>query len=220
MRFSAFTDSGRDRTLVQALDGNEWLISLANGGQCGFTTGDQEVIDVVKQAVGDTLQRQRGSPSDRLHSLFGAILEGLVANFPFDKEDDPFWCAYATFGAVIVNDRRLFGVNVGPEQFKIFRHGKPIHEMTAHVVDLPTSTPVVGNSCVISQDIEADHSVIQVVGPWVLESGDTLIAADYRLFAQGSDAEVLEAATSARPLVEWAQERTDGFGQAAIVAHL
>lgn len=224
-----FTDCERairNRTLLARLPGGEALIVLADGSDAAFSRGFQPVIDLVKKSLVESLNEGDGPFPERMR-LAGDHVDAMMRrHFPTTNLDLDSPAFSATYLALVVADGRATAAWVGSQQVKLFRSGRCVAETAPHVVVLRTGDDRFAvTTRVVSTVPGIAGEPIGLSEAWELLPGDLLVMADFRLFANGSEEEVLavvrEGPTfAARALVEWAEQRRHDFAQSAVVIRI
>lgn len=220
-----YTDSTRGErkpTLFYPSEADRTLLLLADASETVFSRCYQPLIDVVKASFIDSLLQSDGPLQERLRSACRAIGTAMRGRFSSSTEFGEE-CYSAVFVVLGIEEGRAFPFWIGSPQAKHLRGGVCIRATIPQVTVIPTSNLIVtNNSMTTSPDSCASVATDE---PWPLVSGDVLVLADHRLFAQFSErdlAGVIRRArgNKAKALVDAAQSLAFTFAQSAIVARL
>ncbi len=225
----SFTDHAQgagERTRHYLRGRNDDLLVIADGSNESFSIGYQPVIDLTLQQFQDLAATATEINTHNLSQTCADLQAPMDRLFPSSDEfgENRFT---ATYLVVLMQGHLCFVSWLGSHQIKLYRRGMCLVESSPHIALLPQAgqRPFVITTKMVTTIPNAVQYDAETQEPWRLETGDTLVVADSRLFLLDSADEISRIVSTPQPhpakrLVEWSQSVHFDFGQSAIVARI
>lgn len=158
------------------------LLLLANGSNEMFGSRHQPTVDFGVRCFMEAFDGSRDSDNvNRLVGAFSYVEEQFRDLGTSNQQEQAFTliCVFASQASITVG-------GIGSDQAKVFRAGQVQFASTPDVVDVRSgSARVITGARVISSGVGNPMGNHLVTQNWSIEAGDTIVIANYRLFALG-----------------------------------